>query len=1275
MSYQPQHKVRIVTAASLFDGHDAAINIMRRIMQAKGAEIIHLGHNRSVHEIVECAIEEDAQGIAITSYQGGHLEFFKYMKDLLEQNGCGHIKIFGGGGGTILPQEITELHKYGITKIYSPDDGRKMGLEGMIEDVVNKCSPLPTSPGGGGDWQQADYWQASKKWNGKLPLDEAKDIRRIARAITLAENRIEEEWINGESTTVSHFNADPFLYGKLKEFALSHRKEPTMAETILWEKLKSKKIGYKFRRQHIINRFIADFVCLEKGLVIEVDGNYHQLPEVKISDEERTAALNELGFEVVRFTNDDIVYKIEIVIKKISESLLNLPDKADSEKNSDLHNSSPTGGSRMGAPILGITGTGGAGKSSVTDEIVRRYLHTFTDKTIAVISVDPSKKKTGGALLGDRIRMNAISHPRAYMRSLATRESDKALSAHVQEAIDICKAAGYDLIILESAGVGQSDASILDYCDVSMYVMTPEYGAASQLEKINMLDYADIICINKFDKAGALDALNDVRKQYKRNHNLFIAKDEDIPVVGTCANKFNDNGVNVLFQRLLSTINAKCQLELGAFEASPTGRGLEGAIIPPRRVRYLSEISENNRAYDNWVNEQCTIASKLYQLNGVMSEPEMSIVKELVNIKNKYEEALHPECRKLLAGWPLLVEKYSKDFFEYEVRDKVIKQALTTTSLSGTKIKKVVLPKYKDWGDILRWQLQENLPGEFPYTAGVFELKRQGEDPTRMFAGEGGPERTNKRFHYVSVDQPAKRLSTAFDSVTLYGEDPGSRPDIYGKIGNSGVSIATVDDAKKLYSGFDLCAPNTSVSMTINGPAPMLLAFFMNAAIDQQCEKYITENNLWASVEAIAEKKYRQVPKPGYYNPSSPERLPQGNDGLGLKLLGLSGDEVLPKDVYEKLKAEALSQVRGTVQADILKEDQAQNTCIFSTEFALKLMGDVQEYFIQHKIRNFYSVSISGYHIAEAGANPITQLAFTLSNGFTYVEYYLSRGMHIDEFAPNLSFFFSNGMDAEYSVIGRVARRIWAKAVKNKYKGNERSQKLKYHIQTSGRSLHAQEIDFNDIRTTLQALYAIYDNCNSLHTNAYDEAITTPTEESVRRAMAIQLIINRELGSAKTENFIQGSFLIEELTNLVEEAVLTEFDRITERGGVLGAMERMYQRNKIQEESLYYEHQKHTGELPLIGVNTFLNKKGSPTILPGEVIRSTKEEKEQQIQNLRSFWKRNENKSAEMLQQLKQTAINNGNLFETLMETVKYCSLGQITHALYEVGGQYRRNM
>ncbi|MDF2379904.1 methylmalonyl-CoA mutase family protein [Nostoc ellipsosporum NOK] len=1114
MAYQPNHKIRIVTAAALFDGHDAAINIMRRILQSKGAEIIHLGHNRSVLEIVECAIEEDVQGIAITSYQGGHLEFFKYMKDLLDQNGCSHIRIFGGGGGTILPQEIEELHQYGITRIYSPDDGRQMGLEGMIEDVIRQCD---FALNGSGDYPSP------------LQLEEVKDIRRIARQITNVENG----------------------------------------------------------------------------------------------------------------------------------------------------NGATPGNATKAAPVLGITGTGGAGKSSVTDELVRRYLHAFTDKTIAVISVDPSKKKTGGALLGDRIRMNAISNPRAYMRSLATRDDNTALSGAVQEAIDICRTAGYDLVILESAGVGQSDASILEHCDVSLYVMTPEYGAASQLEKINMLDYADIICINKFDKAGALDALHDVRKQYKRNHQLFQASDADLPIVGSIAAQFNDAGINELFEKMILTLEKKTGVQFGQLTIHPHTKDTttQSQIIPPRRIRYLSEISDSNRAYDQWVNDQCLIASKLYMINGLKDEKKLNGSADLEEIRRHYDEQLHPDCRRLIGQWDSLKEKYAADYFEYQVRDKIIRQDLTTRSLSGTRIRKVVLPTYNDWGDILRWQLQENVPGEFPFTAGVFELKRQGEDPTRMFAGEGGPERTNKRFHYVSVDQPAKRLSTAFDSVTLYGEDPAHRPDIYGKIGNSGVSIATVDDAKKLYSGFDLCSPTTSVSMTINGPAPIILAFFMNAAIDQRCEKWIRENDKQSLVEEAFQRKYGKEKRPAYLNPSYPDGLPEGNDGLGLQLLGLSGEEVLPKDVYTQLRNEALMQVRGTVQADILKEDQAQNTCIFSTEFALKLMGDVQEYFIEKKVRNFYSVSISGYHIAEAGANPITQLALTLANGFTYVEYYLSRGMNIDDFAPNLSFFFSNGMDPEYSVIGRVARRIWAKAMKQKYNGNDRSQKLKYHIQTSGRSLHAQEIDFNDIRTTLQALYAIYDNCNSLHTNAYDEAITTPTEESVRRAMAIQLIINRELGSAKTENFIQGSFAIEELTNLVEEAVLAEFDRLTERGGVLGAMERMYQRNKIQEESLHYEMLKHTGEYPIVGVNTFLNKKGSPTVVPAEVIRSTTEEKQQQIDNLHAFHQRNKDKSAAALQQLKDVAVKNGNLFAELMETVKYCSLGQITHALYEVGGQYRRNM
>lgn len=1143
MPDKKNNKIRIVTAASLFDGHDAAINIMRRIMQSKGAEIIHLGHNRSVHEIVECAIEEDANAIAITSYQGGHIEFFKYMKDLLDQNGYEHIKIFGGGGGTILPAEVAELEAYGITKIYSPDDGRKLGLEGMIEEVVEKAAEkvngkMPAKLNGNGH-------------KGKFVLDEWKDVNLVATSITDAEE--------GE--------------------------------------------------------------------------------EIKV-----------------------------------------LENQNKQEKK---------------ASVLGITGTGGAGKSSVTDEIVRRFLKTFPDKTIAVISVDPSRKKTGGALLGDRIRMNSIHNPRAYMRSLATRENDKALSNFVQESIDVCKVAGYDFIILESAGVGQSDASILDFCDVSMYVMTPEYGAASQLEKINMLDYADIVCINKFDKAGALDALHDVKKQYKRNHNLWTAKDEELPVIGTVASAFNDPGCNELFNKIIDEVNKKAGNDWGKYDAPVRSESYSHSIIPPKRVRYLAEIAEEIEHYNKMATSQAAIATQLYQLNGTVenfennssgnSEKYDVLIKELKARKLAIEKELEPLSKKLLDEWEATKSLYQKEFFEYHVRGKVIKQPLFVESLSHTKIPKIAVPKYKDWGDILSWELQENFPGRFPYTAGVFPLKRAEEDPTRMFAGEGGPERTNRRFHYVSVGQPAKRLSTAFDSVTLYGEDPATRPDIYGKVGNSGVSVASIDDAKKLYSGFDLCDSKTSVSMTINGPAPMLLAFFLNAAIDQQCEKYIIENNLRERVNEIIESKYNLEDLPKYIGindePVYPEKgkmtghLPKGNDGLGLRLLGLSGEDVLDKGIYEEIKAKTLSSVRGTVQADILKEDQAQNTCIFSTEFALKLMGDVQEYFIQNNVRNFYSVSISGYHIAEAGANPITQLAFTLSNGFTYVEYYMSRGMNIDDFAHNLSFFFSNGMDAEYSVIGRVARRIWAKAMKYKYKANPRSQMLKYHIQTSGRSLHAQEIDFNDIRTTLQALYAIYDNCNSLHTNAYDEAITTPTEESVRRAMAIQLIINRELGTAKNENPNQGSFLIEELTDLVEDAVMAEFNRISERGGVLGAMERMYQRNKIQEESLYYESLKTNGELPIVGVNTFLNKEGSPTILPAEVIRSTKEEKDRQIKNVQAFQELHKDKSNEMLKRLQDMAINNGNLFAELMETVKYCSLGQITHALYEVGGQYRRSM
>lgn len=1114
--YTPKNKIRIVTAASLFDGHDAAINIMRRIIQATGVEVIHLGHDRSVDEVVNCAIEEDANAIAMTSYQGGHVEYFKYMYDLLKEKGCEHIKIFGGGGGTILPSEIEELEAYGICRIYHPDHGRSMGLQGMINDMIQKCdNPTPALP-------KTDNLANSLK---------NKNIPTIARLISLAENRHE------------------------------------------------------------------DF---------------------------------EKAFSSISIGN---------------------------------------------APVLGITGTGGAGKSSLVDELVRRFLIDFEDKTIAIVSVDPSKRKTGGALLGDRIRMNAIKNERVYMRSLATRQSNLALSKHVAEAIQVLKAADYDLIILETSGIGQSDTEIMDHSDVSLYVMTPEFGAATQLEKIDMLDFADVVALNKFDKRGALDALRDVKKQYKRNHMLFEASDDDIPVYGTIASQFNDPGMNELYKVIMDKLVEKTKTDLSSTFEITKEMSEKIFVIPPSRNRYLSEIAENNRSYDKWVDEQVVIADKLYAIHNTIElfkTKDQSIAKVLQAEFDALKLDFDPKNWILIEEWNDKVAKYKAPFYKFKVRDKELSILTHTESLSHTQIPKVALPKYKGWGDVLRWSLQENVPGEFPYTSGLFPFKREGEDPTRMFAGEGGPERTNRRFHYVSLGMPAKRLSTAFDSVTLYGNDPAIRPDIYGKIGNSGVSICCLDDAKKLYSGFDLSHPMTSVSMTINGPAPMLLGFFMNAAIDQNCEKYIKENGLEKEIEAKIAAIYKEK---GTKRPAYQGDLPEGNDGLGLMLLGVTGDQVLPTDVYNKIKAETLTKVRGTVQADILKEDQAQNTCIFSTEFALRLMGDVQEYFIEEGVRNFYSVSISGYHIAEAGANPITQLALTLANGFTYVEYYLSRGMDIDAFGPNLSFFFSNGIDPEYAVIGRVARRIWAKALAKKYAANPRAQMLKYHIQTSGRSLHAQEIDFNDIRTTLQALYAIYDNCNSLHTNAYDEAITTPTEESVRRAMAIQLIINRELGLAKNENPLQGAFIIEELTDLVEEAVLTEFDRITERGGVLGAMETMYQRGKIQEESLYYETLKHNGEFPIIGVNTFLSSKGSPTVLPKEVIRATETEKQYQIGMLNELHKGNANVVAEQLANLQEAAIKNQNIFEVLMEATKYCSLGQITDSLFMVGGQYRRNM
>ncbi len=1121
--YRPKNNIRIVTAASLFDGHDAAINIMRRIIQASGAEVIHLGHDRSVEEVVNCAIQEDVQAIAMTSYQGGHIEYFKYMYDLLQQKHAGHVKIFGGGGGVILPHEIEDLHRYGIVRIYSPDDGREMGLQGMINDMLKKCD-FPIG---------ADL-------NGAIQHLSEKNNLSIARLISAAENFPEQT----------------------------------------------------------------------KSTLDEIH---------KIAKQAKT-------------------------------------------------------------PVLGITGTGGSGKSSLIDELVRRYLLDFPDKTIGILSVDPSKRKTGGALLGDRIRMNAIQSPRVYMRSLATRQSNLALSKYVREALLILKAAQYDFIILETSGIGQSDTEITEHSNLSLYVMTPEYGAATQLEKIDMLDFADIIAINKFDKRGALDAIRDVKKQYQRNHQLWDTKDEDLPVYGTVASQFNDQGMNRLYKEILHKIVEKTGVDFhSGLKINHRQLPEKVYIIPPNRTRYLAEISENNRAYDKWVEQQCEIAQKLHGLKKSMeimaeslADANKDVLDKLQKTYNKLALDFDPKNKLILDTWEDKKGKYDNQTFTFKVRNQELTVSTRLKTLSETSIPKVILPRYESWSDILRWNLQENVPGEFPFTAGLFPFKREGEDPTRMFAGEGGPERTNRRFHYVSYNIPAKRLSTAFDSVTLYGNDPDERPDVYGKIGNAGVSICCLDDAKKLYSGFNLTDPKTSVSMTINGPAPMMLGFFLNTAIDQQCELYIREQGLTEDVNRKISDFYSQkeLQRPTYHG-----NLPEGNDGLGLLLLGVTGDQVLPAEVYHEIKARTLQTVRGTVQADILKEDQAQNTCIFSTEFALRLMGDVQDYFIRNHVRNFYSVSISGYHIAEAGANPITQLAFTLANGFTYVEYYLSRGMDINEFGPNLSFFFSNGIDAEYAVIGRVARRIWSKAMKFKYGADERAQKLKYHIQTSGRSLHAQEIDFNDIRTTLQALYAIYDNCNSLHTNAYDEAITTPTEESVRRAMAIQLIINKELGLAKNENPLQGSFIIEELTDLVEEAVLLEFERINERGGVLGAMETMYQRSKIQEESLHYERLKHSGEYPIIGVNTFLNSRGSPTIIPREVIRATEVEKQYQIKTLRTFNKCNEKETQAELKKVQEAAVHNENIFDRLMDACKVCSIGQITRALFKVGGQYRRSM
>jgi len=1074
--YKSAHKVRFVTATSLFDGHDATINVIRRILQGSGAEVIHLGHNRSVEEIVTAAIQEDAQGIAVSCYQGGHMEFFRYIRDLLAERGATHIRIFGGGGGVIVPDEQKELEVYGISKIFSPDDGRRMGLQGMINLMLQECD-----------------FALERNIEEELAKLQSQDIRAVNTLISLAEQAVHDHTAG---------------YGTLRE------------------------------RIRVMGR--------------------------------------------------------------------------------DL-------------PVVGITGTGGAGKSSLSDELVRRFLLDFPEKSVAILAVDPSRQRTGGALLGDRIRMNSINTNRVYMRSLATRDSHSELSAAIQDAIDVVKASGFDLIIVETSGIGQGDARVVDIADVSLYVMTCEFGAPTQLEKIDMLDFADIVALNKFERKGAEDALRNVRKQYRRNRNIFELADEELPVFGTIASQFNDPGTNVLYLALLGKLNEKKGFGLVSSLEITEKESLKKYIIPTERVHYLGEIVLAARNYRKQVKEQVGIARRLFQLRGAQEVVgDSPAAGELEAQAAGFEAKLLEEPRRILKDWPVLKETYRQEQLVTRVRDKEIRSDLYTTTLSGTKIPKVCLPDFADWGEILRWSMLENAPGLFPYTAGVFPFKRAEEDPKRQFAGEGTPERTNRRFHYLCKDDDAKRLSTAFDSVTLYGEDPDYPPDIYGKVGESGVSICTVRDMEKLFAGFDLCAPNTSVSITINGPAPMMLAFFFNAAINQQVDAY--------------REKHRREPSP---------------------------------EEYEELRVCTLQSVRGTVQADILKEDQGQNTCIFSTEFALKMMGDIQQYFIEQKVRNYYSVSISGYHIAEAGANPISQLAFTLSNGFTFVEYYLSRGMHIDDFAPNLSYFFSNGLDAEYTVIGRVARRIWAVVMREKYGANERSQKLKYHIQTSGRSLHAQEMDFNDIRTTLQALTAIYDNCNSLHTNAYDEAVTTPTEESVRRAMAIQMIITREFGLTRNENPSQGSFIIEELTDLVEEAVLCEFERIDQRGGVLGAMETQYQRSRIQDESMLYEHKKHSGELPIIGVNTFLNPRADEEgfNVPGELARATKEEKEAQIANLRAFQELHRDQSPAALKKLQEVAIAGGNIFAELMETTRVASLGQISHALYEVGGKYRRNM
>jgi methylmalonyl-CoA mutase len=1196
--------LRFVTAASLFDGHDAAINIMRRLIQGQGAEVIHLGHNRSVEDVVRAALQEDADAIALSSYQGGHVEYFKYMVDMLKERGAGHIRVFGGGGGTITPEEIRELQAYGVERIYHPNDGMHMGLVAMIEDVIRRAGAA------------------------------RQPVKTPERVDITADNGIDEIAIGQMLSAIEE--------SALDESELAHlRKEWQLA-----------------------------------------------------------------------------------------------------------------GGK---TPVVGITGTGGAGKSSVTDELLNRFLANFPEMRIAVVSVDPTRRRTGGALLGDRIRMNSLRSKRVFMRSMATRRQHAATNVVLKDCIAFLKSLGYDLVIVETAGIGQSDSEIVDLVDFPMYVMTSDFGAPSQLEKIDMLDFAELVVLNKFDKRGAEDALRDVRKQWKRNRVAFATKDEDVPVYPTIASQFNDPGVSWMFANLCRLMREK--LNLGGFvggasapssssgdeegqklaaEAAPTksnGRvdwhpkidtslkePRATVLIPGNRVRYLAEIAEQGRSINKRIESQAEIADRaqaywqsldslgdaalpkmldLYTPDALLLPPRAgegrdggndaagphpnppphagegaaAVDRTLLTLRQRYNDAiqsLDSEALKLLREWPARLKSIVDDVNEYQVRDKTIRVENYRESLSHQQIPKIAAPTYKSWGELLTFLQKENLPGDYPYTGGVYPYRRTGEDPIRMFAGEGTPERTNRRFHYLSVGQPAARLSTAFDSVTLYGEDPAPRPDIYGKIGNSGVNIATLDDMKKLYSGFDLCAPSTSVSMTINGPAPIILAMFMNTAIDQQVEKYLrADQSRWDAAHATIEKLFENKRRPEYSGD-----LPETNDGLGLGLLGVTGDQVVDAETYANIRAQTLASVRGTVQADILKEDQAQNTCIFSTEFAMRMMGDIQQFFVEKNVRNFYSVSISGYHIAEAGANPISQLAFTLSNGFTIVEYYLARGMKIDDFAPNLSFFFSNGMDPEYTVIGRVARRIWARAMRERYGASARSQMMKYHIQTSGRSLHAQEIQFNDIRTTLQALYALFDNCNSLHTNAYDEAITTPTEESVRRAVAIQMIINKELGLNFCENPWQGSFIVDKLTDIVEEAVYKEFEAISERGGVLGAMDTMYQRGKIQEESLYYEHKKHDGSLPLIGVNTFLPKDhGGDIVTEIELIRSTEGEKGQQIENVGGYQNGRNGYAADGLVSLQKTARDRQNVFASLMEAVKTHSLGQISHALYDVGGEYRRNM